>query len=113
MFVIRKLPSKEHIIVQLCVNGALINPINQNSKRLSIPDLILVDVFTAIYFVLVAIANSAWLLRDHMIVYTYFNFGCKEYLTETERKFFLPWRVPAFVIFLSLQLLSYFQFSII
>lgn len=59
------------------------------------------------------IANSAWLLRDHMIVYTYFNFGCKEYLTETERKFFLPWRVPAFVIFLSLQLLSYFRFSII
>lgn len=45
--------------------GALINPINQNSKRLSIPDLILVDVFTAIYFVLVTIANSAWLLRDH------------------------------------------------
>ena len=34
--------------------GALINPINQNSKRLSIPDLILVDVFTAIYFVLPA-----------------------------------------------------------
>ena len=93
--------------------GALINPINQNSKRLSIPDLILVDVFTAIYFVLVTIANSAWLLRDHVIVYTYFNFGCKEYRTETERKFFLPWRVPAFVIFLSLQLLSYFRFSII
>ena len=38
---------------------ALINPINQNSKRLSTPDLILVDVFTAIYFVLVTIANSA------------------------------------------------------
>lgn len=68
--------------------GAHINPINQNSKRLRIPDLILVDVFTAIYFVLVTIANSAWLLRDHMIVYTYFNFDCKEYLTETERKFF-------------------------
>lgn len=49
--------------------GAHINPINQNSKRLSIPDLILVDVFTAIYFVLVTIANSAWPLRDHMIVY--------------------------------------------
>ena len=32
----------------------LINPINQNSKRLSIPDLILIDVFTAIYFVLPA-----------------------------------------------------------
>lgn len=38
--------------------GAHINPTNQNSKRLSIPDLILVDVFTAIYFVLVTIANS-------------------------------------------------------
>lgn len=88
MFVIQKSSSKEHIIVQLCINRALINPINQNSKRLSISDLILVDVFTAIYFVLVTIANSAWLLRDHMIVYTYFNFGCKEYLTETERKFF-------------------------
>ena len=73
----------------------------------------MVDVFTAIYFVLVTIANSAWLLRDRMIVYTYFNFGCEEYCTETERKFFLPWRVPAFVIFLTLQLLFYFRFSII
>lgn len=78
---------------------ALINSLNQNPKRLSIPDLILVDVFTVIYFVLVTIANSAWLLRDRMIVYTYFNFGCEEYRTETERKFLLPWRVPAFCDF--------------
>ena len=71
----------------------------KGDATIMIPDLILVDVFTAIYFVLVTIANSAWLLRDRMIVYTYFNFGCEEYRTETERKFLLPWRVPAFCDF--------------
>lgn len=47
-------PQKNTLSFNYVQMGALINPINQNSKRLSIPDLIFVDVFTAIYFVLPA-----------------------------------------------------------
>lgn len=58
-----------------------------------------------------AIANTCWFFLDCVIVYTYFKYGKNECKTKTERKWFIPWSILAFVTCIALQVLFYCWFG--
>lgn len=47
--------------------------------------------------------NLAWVILDIIIVFTYFNYGSKEFSEHVDKKHFIPWSLLIFIMCFTIQ----------